>query len=208
MNASSENGFTLMEVLIAMVIFALLSIIIATSLRQILFTHSAIKSRQAQLQTLLTIRNLISHDLENVINRSVIAEDGAQLPGLMMRQDKLELTRLGAANPDQMPNMRAMVRLRYQVLHGNLVRLIWRQLDRPEKTVPIEQIVCEDVQSIHFLALDQKYQFVNTWPISETATSTSVHFPLGIEVRLNFTDGRSIVYDINIKARGYYEKNI
>ncbi|MBV8802981.1 MAG: prepilin-type N-terminal cleavage/methylation domain-containing protein, partial [Gammaproteobacteria bacterium] len=65
---TSLSGFTLLEILIALFVFTLISIILTTVLHTALNSQSATEKKSQQLSALETTMVLLSNDLEQTVN--------------------------------------------------------------------------------------------------------------------------------------------
>lgn len=97
---STEGGFTLVEMLVALVIFALLSAAGVGILRASVDTQSAVELRLGQIAGLGRLHALLSSDLGQAVDRPTRAASGER-PAFDGDARGMRFVRLGWANIDQ-----------------------------------------------------------------------------------------------------------
>ena len=80
---ASAAGFTLVEVLIAMAITALISVVAYTGLSSALSGAESLRSASGRAHDINQTLALLSRDLRQVVNRPVVDEFGQVVPALM-----------------------------------------------------------------------------------------------------------------------------
>ena len=103
---ASAAGFTLVEVLIAMAITALISVVAYTGLSSALSGAESLRSASGRAHDINQTLALLSRDLRQVVNRPVVDEFGQVVPALMggeMAREPLSLTRAGWHNSSAAP---------------------------------------------------------------------------------------------------------
>lgn len=98
-HTSSQSGFTLVEMLVALVIFALLAASGVGLLRSSVDTQSAVERRLYELGSLGRVHALLASDLGQVVDRPTRAGRGVQ-PAFIGQPDRMEFVRAGWANLD------------------------------------------------------------------------------------------------------------
>jgi general secretion pathway protein J len=182
------SGFTLLEVLVAVGIFALFSAMAYGSLLRILDTRDRLETERDYWRTLSLSLMLIEEDLAQALPRSVRGPDGlVVLPAFRgqpvdsraLGEPSLEFTRGGqvvlgdGARSD-------MQRVGYQLREGTLSRLVWPALDQPVVSEPRAAPLLEHVEELRVrfyaqLGGAQPGSWTNSWPAT---TQTGV--PMGI----------------------------
>lgn len=149
-----HSGFTLIEILIALFIFAIIGVLAAMSLQSIIRTHRQLKIANRQLSEIQMSMTLLRRDLMQVIDRPIRDADGNQEASFTADGgDQLSFTRTGLINPFNSAPQSDMQRVSYQLQGGNLVRLTWNALDQPPHSKAENQIVLHNVTSV-------KWQFI------------------------------------------------
>ncbi len=164
--ASRIRGFTLLEVLVALSIFAVIGLGANRMLSTMLTTHARVQSVTDEFAGLGKTMMVIDRDLTQIVDRPVRDEYGEQLPALSLSSGTylLEFTRTGWNNPASLPRSR-LQRVAYELTGENdLVRHTWWVLDRAEDSEPTTQTLLRDVESLRIQALDADGTATDAWP--------------------------------------------
>ena len=122
-----QMGFTLLEILVAVFIIGIIAVIMVRGLQIVITTKDSLERNDIQMQQLNIGMSLISGDMRNLINRSVLLANQQKQPPVMLHDDSfdtLEFTRGGVSNP--LAHHRSTLQHdSYQLKNGNLVRVTW-----------------------------------------------------------------------------------
>lgn len=183
------RGFTLLELLVALAIFALLSVMAYGGLRNVLDTRAHVTAEMARLATLQTAFTLMERDIEQALARSVRDNYGDVRPALAGGSNSdalvLELTHAGYRNPSARPRSQ-LQRVAYQLQDGKLQRLLWPVLDRAPVTEPVVTELLADVSAVQVLFYDQQLVAQPAWPVTIASDATSRSLPRAMEVSIEF----------------------
>lgn len=158
-----QRGFTLLELLVAIAILAL----VAVGSYELLFSTIATRDQalvhERGLRTLQRAEMLLQRDLLQAVQRPVRDEFGDVQPAFLLpRENSMEFTRVGWRNP--LLELRSdMVRVRWQVVNGQLLREHWPVLDRARNTAPVQTVLLENVSDFRILVRN-KGNWTPTWP--------------------------------------------
>lgn len=155
-------GFTLLEILIALLIFTIVSVIMTQALHTVFTSQSRTEERAAALARLQIAMLLISRDIEQTINRPVSNAAGVS-EGLIGSTHALTFTHTGFTNPLAAEQRSTLQRVRYQLSDGNLVRLTWPVLDQTTSTIPTQRKLLSGVVDLVFTYLDEQGHFEQNW---------------------------------------------
>ncbi|RZV56181.1 MAG: type II secretion system protein GspJ [Pseudomonadales bacterium] len=159
---SKQNGFTLIEALVSMFIFAWIGLGSYQILDQIIRAQQQNEKFSQQLATLQRASWQFARDFRQMVDREVIDEYGELLPAIDTEHEDslIEFTRAGWSNPLQWPRselQRVAYRIDYHPDSDDpdseyyqdealyLIRMFWQVLDRAIDSVPIEQVMLRDV---------------------------------------------------------------
>src|SRR5690606_33916588 len=163
----AARGFTLLEILVAMAIFAVVSVLAYGGLASISRQFEVTSDAQARLQEIRRGVALIERDLMQFVNRPVRdAFQGELLPPLRGGVDvdiPLELTRAGWRNPTGMPRP-TLQRVAWQRIDDRLERLHWIVLDRAQDAQPVRLEVLDGVTGFELRFLDASGEWQEQWP--------------------------------------------
>ena len=153
---------TLIEVMIALFIFAIISVIAITSLRSVLLQQEAIQARQQSLQQLSRAQLQIQEDVEQAINRPIRLSNGT-LVGAFVAENtqRFELTHF-QTNVTQEPRAQ-LQRVRYVWSKGQLLRITWPNLDQVSPQKENIRVLLEDAQQLQMTYIDAQGHAVPTW---------------------------------------------
>jgi general secretion pathway protein J len=188
------RGFTLLELLVAIAIFSLLSAIAYSGVQSILRSRETLDdnmTRLAQLQrTVLSLGN----DLRQATQRGIRDEYGDTKSPLISNASssdieidgiRLELTHAGYPNPLGVTRSN-LQRVAYAIEEGSLYRLTWTDLDRAPDSLPHKARLCDAINALSFRFLDYDRNWHDQWPPLQSQGVTAL--PLAVEVTLELAD--------------------
>ena len=152
---AKKAGFTLLELMIAIAIFAILGIMSAQLLNNMIRQHDIIDARGAQLTALQRAMTIMQRDVGQIWGRSVRDQYGTEILAAVTTEDvfPIEFTRTGWRNPLERARSN-LQRVAYEHRDTTLYRYYWPVLDRDIETEPVEQTLMENVLSAEFELLD------------------------------------------------------
>lgn len=162
-------GFTLLELLIAIALFALLGLATYRMLEAVLRSDTVVRAQEAQLRQLGRAVWRLEQDLIQAVPRPVRDgygdEQNAFIGQLAGVEDgvALELTRSGWRNPTGMRRAN-LQRVRWRLSGDNLERLYWVVLDRDIDSQPRVQQVLDNVIELRLRYLDAENSWHEEWP--------------------------------------------
>lgn len=181
------RGFTLLELLVALAIFAVLSVLAYGGLRNVLDTRAQVEVEAARLTALQTTFTLIERDVEQALARSVRDNYGDTQPALTGGGNKLlELTHAGLRNPALQARSQ-LQRVAYQLKDGHLQRLTWPVLDRAPNSVPQQAELLSGIATVEVLFYDQNFTPQRAWPLPDTGSTAPQMLPRAVEVSIELT---------------------
>ena len=186
-------GFTLLELLIAIAIFALVGLASYRMLESLLRSDEATRTHEAQLRELTRAFSSLERDLLQVIARPIRDGYGDRRPAFQGESraldgdTALELTRSGWRNPAGWQRS-TLARVRWRLNGEVLERLYWSVLDQAVDSEPRVQRVLEQVSDLELRYLDRNGEWQQDWPPSVTLgyepEQTLEFLPRAVELRL------------------------
>ena len=160
-------GFTLIEMLVALAVFAVIGLMSNQLLMQIIDLQELTEARGERLVETQRAIEIVRRDIQQIAHRGVRDELGDSRPGFEInRFGLLQFTRRGWANP--LGHARSeLQRVAYATLDGALFRLYWPVLDRGPDSLPIRQLLLSDVTDMEVLAVDYSGVEHRFWPPDE-----------------------------------------
>ncbi len=180
------RGFTLLELLIAVSVFALMSAIAYGGLRSVLHARAATDEQAAALRELQLAEMFLAGDLRSLIARPVRDDYGDSQGALRvdeLGEQRLVLTRAGWSNPLDAPRSE-LQRVAWGIEDGHLVRLYWPTLDRLPGSEALRVELLAGVQALGVRLLDAAGQWHTQWPDERAGVTSDSTLPRAIEVTL------------------------
>ena len=196
MSHSGQKGFTLLELLVALAIFALLAVMAYTGLRSVLDAEHETAARAQRLAALQRAVSILSADMGQIVQRGIRDEFGDLRPPLLGSPDgkpMLEFTRGGRVVLAGQPGS-SLQRIAYSAEAGTLTRWAWPVLDRTQESKPYHADLLEGVDrmAVRFLGADGQWR--DDWPPPANGNEVKQADPLprAVEVTLELDEWGAI----------------
>lgn len=193
-----QRGFTLLEVLVTVAIFAMMYLLAVEFLNGAMRTREQLNAGARQLEQTQRAITYLTLDFEQMIARPVRDPYGDPQPALLGKDNYVEFTRLGWANPFHLRQRSDMQRVSYALENHTLYRRYWPVLDTNVATQYQQDVLLENVKSfkVRYLDKDVSGQLVwkELWPDAALATQPvwQQRLPKSIEVTIKLDDGDQI----------------
>lgn len=181
----AARGFTLLELLIAIALFALLGVGTYRLLDAVLRADESTRHQEQRLRELTRGMAAFERDLRQALARPVRAPYGdplAALQGEGRDRQTLEFTRGGWRNPTGAARS-GLQRVRWELRDGFWERHYWQVLDRAQDSEPRAQRVLEGVAGWQLRYLDRDGVWRESWPEGADEQSLT-RLPRAVELRL------------------------
>lgn len=183
-NRHQQGAYTLIEIMIALFIFSVVSVIVVMSLQNILRVRATLQEKSAALAQLQKAMTIVSRDIEQIIDRPIRNESGRREFAFWGQEDgsqqTLTFTRAGWVNPGDSANRSTLQRVRYRFDKGQLLRATWSSLDRRENEMPSEKPLLSEIESIRWRYIDKENKSYTLWP----ATGSTSQLPSAVECNI------------------------
>jgi general secretion pathway protein J len=182
-------GFSLIELLVALAVFAALAAAAYGGLSGIARTRGALVERQDRLAAIVRAVSTFERDLHQAVSRPVRGNArGEEVPALAGAGDRIELTRLGFANPraEARSNLERVV---YATDARKLMRGRYAVLDRAPNSTPAITVLLDDVDALRVRYLGTDGAWRDNWPPpSDDAQARATQMPRAVEFRIGTVD--------------------
>ena len=163
MKPKTLQAFTLLELLVALAIFAIIAIMAYAGLNTILTARQQTEQHAAQLAQLQITFLWLGRDIEQLVERAIRDQYGDRQAILQGKNSNLELTRAGWRNPARQKRS-SLQRVAYFLEDKILYRSYWWVLDRAQDTSPIKMDLLNNVNAFKLRYLDKLLKWHEQWP--------------------------------------------
>lgn len=182
-------GFTLLELLVALAIFAIMSVMAYAGLSGVLNGRERVLQSLERTAALQKAYVRLRNDLQQLRARPSRDPYGEAQPALALLPDgSLEFTRSGWRNPLNQPRS-ALERVAYRLdAEGRLLRTSWQAVDRAQNAPVTEAAVLADVEDLRWRFLDGE-EWREAWPIATGSGAPALDaVPRAVEVAITLKD--------------------
>ncbi len=223
----TTRGFTLLEVMFAVSIFAFVGLGAYQLLSTVIDTQARVSASNETITSLSRVFNVIEGDLLQVVQRGIRDEYGDRRPPLMVGDGTstsgfsqmegtgtpiLEFTRTGWNNPMQFPRS-DMQRVAYRLQDDDdeqkriLQRIFWLVLDRVPESDPVIQTLLHDVVDFRVNVLDYDGEQHSLWPAHDISGITPRALEIFLETKtLGEIRRIFLLPDVPVRDLGVSEK--
>lgn len=199
-NWRTVSGFTLLEVMLALLIFAIIAMITTLVLHSVMNARKSSEhyaNRLAKLQVAVT---LIEQDFSQIINRPIVLSGDIRQAAVLGNVQQIEFTRTAYPNPFAKIKQSNLQRVRYQFKNQQLFRQTWARLDRLNNQTNTNTLLLNGVSNFSLKYLTQQNTFVNYWPLKQYTSSKADALPKAIQIQFDLKNWGSFNLTIPIPA--------
>ncbi|MFO7607360.1 MAG: type II secretion system minor pseudopilin GspJ [Desulfurivibrionaceae bacterium] len=181
----TNRGFTLLELLVALSIFALISVSLYGSLNSMLTTKQHLESDSEKLRELQTTIRIIGRDIEQAVARPIRTVYQPELAAMTWTENSgvLEFTTSGRRNP-LLVKRSGLQRVVYRLQDQTLVKESWPVLDRGVEIEPFTQVLLREVEGFELSFIGQKRNY-RTWPPEDISGPVAELLPRAVQVHFD-----------------------
>lgn len=177
MRQSRTRGLTLVEVLVALAILGLLSLLAYRALDSTLRVRDKAAHEAGRWRELSFFFDRLRDDIDQPAPRGPSLATGARLPAWRGGDSSLEIATIGH-------DAHLLRHVQYRLNAGVIELLLWPAFDAAPEAVPETHQVVGAVRSLRFRYLDRSNVWVERWPPRPSETDA----PLAVLVDLTLTD--------------------
>lgn len=193
MYRNRQAAFTLVELLVALAIFAILAGFAYRGLNAMLESREALAQESRKWRDISVFVGRLERDLSAALDRTALGASGTPLAPVSSSieaaggREGLALTRSGA--PLHENALAAPQRIAYRWNEGRVERLAWIGVDAAPRAEPVAVPVLANVQAIAFRFLDPRGEWRNTWGLP----GSPERVPAAVEVTVQLAGGEKLV---------------
>lgn len=188
---SCQRGFTLLEVLVAITITAVIGIGVWQVLNGVILSRDRVDELAEKFDGLQRAMLLLERDITQIVNRPARDIYGDFKPALTSREDDfaLMLTRQGWRNPLGIRRS-SLQRVGWEYTGSELRRRYWPTVDQGQEDNGRDLLLLEDVNAFDLRFLNEQNSWEAEWPPDDAmaaltpGTRPDIPFPRGIEITL------------------------
>jgi general secretion pathway protein J len=192
MSRNSQAGFTLVELLVALAIFAILSAFAYRGLATMLDSREALQRETRKWRDVTLLVGRIERDLAAVLDRTAVGPSGLPQSPVSSaiegaEREALAFTRSGS--PLQENALAAPQRVAYRFVQGRVERLTWSGVDVSPRESPNAVPLLGEVASFAYRFLDARGEWRASWGLP----GSNERLPAAVEIALTLASGERIV---------------
>lgn len=180
------QGFTLLEILIALAVFAILSLLTAQGLRQAIQTKNVVFKKMDEVHHLEFALSLLHQDFQQATNRPILGQEMRLFPPFIGLPQRVELTRHVPLGKLTSRKINPFLRVRYRCEQNQLMREIDLEADSLTRSSQSE-VLLRSIQDCHFAFINANHQLLPLWRPGAVRTNQRPE-PLPQAVQLHYVD--------------------
>ncbi|MDQ1362867.1 MAG: ral secretion pathway protein [Pseudomonadota bacterium] len=192
------RGFTLVELLIALLIFGMLAMLAYGGLDSVMKSRDRTEAELNRLRQLQITFSQMQRDIEQLAARDGHDALGGKLLRLSAGQTSdtgllLQYTRTGWRNPAQQTRSH-LQRVAWRLDDGKLFRMTWPYVDRAFDDQATSTQLIDHIREVKLRFLDNRNAWHNLWPLPDAlADGKTVPQPAAIEITVVMDDWGEIM---------------
>jgi general secretion pathway protein J len=175
------RGFTLIEIVVALGVFALVGVMASSGLNAILQWQGNLEDKSKQIKSIQLTLKYLEKDINRAIARPIRDQYGDRQPAFSSDGESImSLTYSGWRNPAGLLRSH-LQRVAYEYDENKLKRYSWNRLDGAISEDGREAILLNDVEELKIEFLNTTNTWVERWPPLNTA-GNSVGLPRAVSI--------------------------
>ncbi|MCH9757238.1 MAG: type II secretion system minor pseudopilin GspJ [Gammaproteobacteria bacterium] len=175
------KGYTLIEVIIALAIFAILGTLSVGLLSRAFDTKARLAAQIEPLSDVQLAVIRITQDASQIVARPVRDHDMKKTPAFTTTTNGIEFTRGGFIQLDKTISQSTLRRIALSCENHQLVRKTWPDLDGFTRDKPQKQILLEHLTHCGFSFTSSRHTWSDEWRGGDTLLPSSFKLYLNIE---------------------------
>jgi general secretion pathway protein J len=192
------RGFTLVEVLVAVFVFAIVAALAYGGYNQLTRQDEIVDRNASRTRAIQSAVQRMAEDFEMIEPRPVREPLGESIEPALSSDKRspetlAELTRSGWSNPAGISRS-TLQRVAYRIQDNKLERAYWNALDRVMSVEPTTTVLIDQVRTVSFRFMDQNQSWHEQWPpLGYSGADAARLRPIAVEITLDLEDWGKIV---------------
>lgn len=191
------RGFTLLEVLVAVAIFAIVGVLAMGGYNELVKQSGIVESNASRTREIQSAVQRMAQDFAMLEPRPVREPLGDTVEPALRSDTRTEnlvdLTRSGWANPAGMTRS-TLQRVTYRLQDNELRRAYWNALDRTLTAEPTGAVLLKKVRTVSFRFMDQNQSWHDQWPpLGYSGPDAGRVRPIAVEITVELEDWGKLV---------------
>ena len=190
-----QRGFTLVEIMIAVLISAILAVMAFEAMQQALNNRERVRAASDRVRAVQNAMRTFVQDFSQITPRPVREPLGGEFqPAVLARtttSTEVSLTRGGWMNPAGLSRS-TLQRVRYAMREGKLYREYWMVLDASLEPQPLSKELLSGVKSFRLRFMNDGRNWQEGWPPASLSNPPGEQWmrwrPIAVEVTLELED--------------------
>ncbi|MFY7697724.1 MAG: type II secretion system minor pseudopilin GspJ [Legionella sp.] len=204
MDKHLKKGYTLIEILVALLVFSILATITSSSFKRAFDIRKHLSQKSYRINSLRFALSLIERDLLQATIRTIIVEKHQQLSAFIGHNNYVEFTRTGIDNPQGKIQRSTLQRVAFLCDGKSLKRRTWSVLDSPKHAKYTEKTLLTNLNQCHFAFLSANHQLLSEWrerAVQQNQNQETLPTAIQFTLELNAWGTMNLLYPI---AEGAY----
>jgi general secretion pathway protein J len=198
------RGFTLIEVVVAMFVFAVVALLAYGGYNQLSRQDEIVDRNASRTRAIQSAVQRLSEDFSMIEPRPVREPLGDSIDPALRADTRTEtlaeLTRSGWSNPAGVSRS-TLQRVAYRLQDNKLERAYWSALDRTMTAEPTSAVLLDHVRTVSFRFMDQNQSWHQQWPPLGYSGPDAVRLrPIAVEITLDLEDWGKIVRLVEVSG--------
>lgn len=201
----AARGFTLLEILVAIAIFAIVGMLAMTGYNELVTQSERVETSAKRTRAIQAAMMRIDQDFATLEPRPVREPLGSELaPALRATPQKsdllVELSHSSWSNPAGVPRP-TLQRVAYRLQDKKLYRAYWPVLDRTMTTEPMSVMLLDRVKSVSLRYLGGDRDWKEQWPpLGYSGADATFVRPMAVEIMLELEDWGKITRLVEVSG--------
>lgn len=202
-----DRGFTLLEVLIALAVFAVIATLTSSAMYYAFNTRARLTEQADRLNSLQLSLSLLSRDTAQAIDRGIYGTDMRSFPIFTGEPDYIEFTRGGYTNPNSSEKRSTLKRVAILCQNNQLIHRSWDVLDTTDRNRYEDRILQDNLLECRFAFLDHNLQVLKEWrPQAVRQNQQQEPLPKAIQLNINLKSWGKLSLLFPISKAVYVDK--